>query len=154
MKHLFSLLINYILRSSEMQYGDRCRVTSCLKDWYQTQNQPPLLKPEALVKRELGHKAKMISGPEISTPTASSRKKLITELLQIIRDISDVNWEDRDDLDLSLKSLDSSFSSTSSSSDGEWEITPPQSPPLGGVMPRSAKMPKLKYVNFGKYDSA
>lgn len=135
-----------------MQYGDRCRVTSSLKGWYQTPNQhhqKKSLVPEKLVRRDIGPRASMISGPEISTPTASSKKRLLRELLEIVQELSDVNWEDPDPLDISLKSLGDSSLSEGSSAD-DWEELTPQDPPLGGFgpdIPRPNKK-KLKYVPF------
>nr|QYD02148.1 ORF3 [Torque teno felis virus] len=147
--HYF-FFINYILRSSEMPFGDRCRVTFSLGDWFPTRNQPQpaaQLVPKPLVKKDLGHKANMISGPEISTPTASSKKRLLKELLDLVNELSDANWE-RDPLDLSLKSLDTS-SSSEDCSESDWEDVTPQTPPLGGIAPAvPKKKSKMRYVPF------
>nr|QYD02379.1 ORF3 [Torque teno felis virus] len=117
-----------------MPFGDRCLVTSSLKDWFQIQNQHPQIQlvPQPLIRKELAHKANMISGPEISTPTASSKKRLLSELLEIVRELSDANWEEGDPLDMSLRSLDTSSESMDSSSDDWEDITPPKPPSKGG----------------------
>nr|QYD02007.1 ORF3 [Torque teno felis virus] len=133
-----------------MQYGDRCRVTSQKREWFQIPpHQPESLVPQKLLSKEGARKVNMISGPEISTPRASSRKKLLRELLQIVEELSDANWGEKDDLDISLRSLEGSSSDMDSSSDSSSSyenITPPQTPPLGGVQP----LPEFKYVNFSK----
>nr|QYD02202.1 ORF3 [Torque teno felis virus] len=119
-----------------MQYGDRCRVTSQKREWFQIPPQPPeSLVPQKLLSKEGARKVNMISGPEISTPRASSRKKLLRELLQIVEELSDANWGEKDDLDISLRSLEESSSDMDSSSDSSSSyenITPPPDPPSRG----------------------
>nr|QYD02301.1 ORF3 [Torque teno felis virus] len=143
----YSFNINYVLRSWEMPYGERCRATSAVKAWFPNQDPPrPMsLCPEQLVTRESAPRTKQISGPEISTPTASSKKKLFGELLELIRDLSDVRWSrTEDDLNLSLRSCEES-SSSESMDDSDWEMPPLESPPKGGE-----KKSGFKYVNFCK----
>ncbi|QCS38453.1 ORF3 [Torque teno ocelot virus] len=148
MRRVYFLCINSNLRSWEMPYGERCRATSAVKAWFPRQDQMEMkLCPEPLVQASSAPRTKEISGPAISTPTASSRKRLLSELLEIIEDISHVNWEDPDDLNLSLKSCDSS-SQTSSCSESDYVMTPPTSPPKGGK--KKKKSASFTYVPFNK----
>ncbi|AEZ53065.1 ORF3 [Torque teno felis virus-Fc-TTV2] len=86
---------------------------------------------------------KQISGPATSTPLDSSHRELIQELLQIINDLSDAKWNSSSGLNISLTSSGSS----------DWEdiedYTPPEDPPLGGVLP-IAETSQLKYCPFTK----
>nr|QZE11923.1 MAG: ORF3 [Torque teno felis virus] len=73
----------------------------------------------------------------------SSQTQLITELLQLIHQISDAEWKTKDDLDLSMTECTTSSQSSTSSSDS-WDAiapTPPDPPSEGGN-------PKINYVNF------
>nr|QYD02438.1 ORF3 [Torque teno felis virus] len=110
--------------------------------WFHNHQGSTDLKPRDLLKKEIGRKMSLISGPEISTPTVSSRKELLKELLDIIQDLSDAKWNNEDDLDISLKSLPESSQTEDSSSEEEWEMTPPTPPPKKGGDK------KLKYVQF------
>nr|QYD02235.1 ORF3 [Torque teno felis virus] len=116
-----------------MQFGDRCQETMRKRAWFQIPPpQPESLIPQPLLTKEGARKASMISGPEISTPVGSSRKRLLRELLQIVEELSDANWQ-TDDLDISLRSLDESSSSLDSSDNSSFEsITPPPNPPPRG----------------------
>nr|QYD02064.1 ORF3 [Torque teno felis virus] len=131
----FSSYINYALRLSAMQYGDRCRATSSLRGLYPSRYQTSSknsLTPQYLVSKESAPRTKLISGRETSTPTVSSQKKLLNELLEIIKDLSDAKWTPPDDLDISLQTLSSSSQDTTSSSDSEDWVrpdTPPPTPP-------------------------
>nr|QYD02304.1 ORF3 [Torque teno felis virus] len=146
-KCLYFLCINCVSRSSELAFGDRCLATYKVKALFPNQNQHPAsLVPEKLIKKDVDLKTRLTSGPEISTPTVSSRKELIKELLEIITEINEDAWKTQDGLDLSMISCDSSSANTTSSSEDEWEVTP-QNPPLGGLEP---KKKKFKYVNFCK----
>nr|QYD02217.1 ORF3 [Torque teno felis virus] len=122
----FSFYINYALRLSAMQYGDRCRATSSLRGLYPSRYQTSSknsLTPQYLVSKESAPRTKLISGRETSTPTVSSQKKLLNELLEIIKDLSDAKWTPPDDLDISLQTLSSSSQDTTSSSDSEDWVT-------------------------------
>nr|QYD02373.1 ORF3 [Torque teno felis virus] len=126
---LYFSCINSVLRLSEMHYGDRCRETSVVMTWFPN---PPdqvkqiKLKPDTLLKHVNARKIQQISGEGTSTPTGSSRKRLFKELLEIITTLSDGDWKNKDDLDLSLESLSSSSQSTTSSSQSDFEpISPP-----------------------------
>nr|QYD02151.1 ORF3 [Torque teno felis virus] len=137
--NLYGFNTSYISRSQELPYGQRCRATSSLMAWYlnhlERSPQKCNLKPEKLIRKDLGPKANMISGPEISTPTGSSKTELIRELLQLIQEMSDARWKSEDDLNISLKSLSESSMTETSSSDDEWENipdTPPNPPCKGG----------------------
>nr|QYD02124.1 ORF3 [Torque teno felis virus] len=137
----YSFYTNYASRLSAMQYGDRCRATSSLRGLYPSRYQTSSknsLTPQYLVSKESAPRTKLISGRETSTPTVSSQKKLLNELLEIIKDLSDAKWTPPDDLDISLQTLSSSSQDTTSSSDSEdWVTpdTPPPTPPNGGGGP-------------------
>nr|QYD02172.1 ORF3 [Torque teno felis virus] len=114
-----------------MPYGERCRAALQIKALYPMHPDPPvMLKPESLLVRGKDPKVPMISGPEISTPMASSKGELLKELLSLIQEISEGRWETKsDDLNLSLNTSDESLMTEGSSSEEEWEITPPNTPP-------------------------
>nr|QYD02139.1 ORF3 [Torque teno felis virus] len=110
------------------------------------------LKPKPILKKEHVLKASMISGPEISTPKASSKKRLFKELLEIIQDLSDPNWETPDDLNISLRSLETS-SDSEDSSQSEWEVLPtPPDPPLEGGVKKKSKFTYVPFCAAHAYD--
>nr|QYD02385.1 ORF3 [Torque teno felis virus] len=104
------------------------------------------LVPRPLVK---GRSMKQISGPATSTQTEYSKTQLIEELLDIIRELSDVKFQTmtpRESPNPFETSNDGSdTSSTSLESLGDWEI--PKYPPMGGPPPQKGPPtthPKIK----------
>nr|QYD02040.1 ORF3 [Torque teno felis virus] len=97
--------------------------------WFHNPQGSTDLKPRDLLKKELGRKMNLISGPEISTPMDSSKRELLDEFAGHHSRPSDANWNKEDDLDISLKSLPESSQTEDSSSERRMGNDPPHTPP-------------------------
>nr|QYD02429.1 ORF3 [Torque teno felis virus] len=118
-----------------------------MESWFHKRQDPQILVPKKILDPgPAGRLMSMISGPATSTPMDSSRDELLRELLALVQEISDGDFRSKtDDLDISLQSLPTS-SQTETSSDEEWEMTPPTPPSKGGKKKNKSSM--LRYVPF------
>nr|QYD02325.1 ORF3 [Torque teno felis virus]QYD02441.1 ORF3 [Torque teno felis virus] len=118
-----------------------------MESWFHKRQDPQILVPKKILDPgPAGRLISMISGPATSTPMDSSRDELLRELLALVQEISDGDFRSKtDDLNISLQSLPTS-SQTETSSDEEWEMTPPTPPLKGGKKKNKKSM--LRYVPF------
>nr|QYD02283.1 ORF3 [Torque teno felis virus] len=97
-----------------------------------------LLKPENILKGDL--KTPQTSCPGTSTQTGSSKRQLLSELLNLITMLNEDDWKTKDELNISLDSSTTSSQSTTSSDMSDWEIHP-HSPLKGAHHPTDGPRP-------------
>nr|QYD02346.1 ORF3 [Torque teno felis virus] len=118
--------------------------------WSLRQTGPANLVPQKILPRD--PETKPISGQMTSTPMGYSQKELITELLDIIKEISDADFDLSSGLNISLTSSETSSQTSDSSLSDDFEmLEPPSFPPEGGMgPPTTPSTSKFVYCPFNK----